>query len=112
MAAESAATPALAAHAAARRPPQVLPVARGQACPNKTFVSEWGDSLKQGSERVWAGYLQSSYSAGNEEVHGKVGAGGMYGRAAVLPGRCMELAPCPSPLHRVGGPVHHGTSSG
>jgi hypothetical protein len=58
--------------AAARPAAQVLPVARGQAFPNKTFISEWGDSLKEGSERVWAGYLQSSYGAANEEVHGKV----------------------------------------
>ena len=56
-------------------PPQVLPVARGQPMPNKTFISEWGDSMKQGSEQVWAGYLKSSYGAANDDVVGKVGSG-------------------------------------
>jgi hypothetical protein len=57
-------------------PRQVLPLAKGTAMPNKTFISEWGDSLKQGSEQVWAGYLHSSYATANDEVHGKVGGAG------------------------------------
>jgi len=44
------------------------PICRPQPAPNKTYISEWGDSLKQGAAEAWAPYLASSYQVANLQV--------------------------------------------
>ncbi|KAF6258841.1 hypothetical protein COO60DRAFT_1074463 [Scenedesmus sp. NREL 46B-D3] len=44
------------------------PICRPAAAPNKNFVSEWGESLRQGADEAWAPYLASSYQVANLQV--------------------------------------------
>lgn len=43
-------------------------VTRPDAAPNKNFISEWGESLRQGAAEAWAPYLASTYQVANLQV--------------------------------------------
>jgi hypothetical protein len=51
---------------------RTVPICRPDPAPNKNFVSEWGESLRQGAEEAWKPYLGSTYEVTNEQVYAKV----------------------------------------
>ncbi|GBF90561.1 hypothetical protein Rsub_03133 [Raphidocelis subcapitata] len=46
-----------------------LPICRPEAAPNKNFVSDWGEALRQGAGETWAPFLASTYTVANAQVH-------------------------------------------
>eukprot|EP00879_Flechtneria_rotunda_P001687 GHRR01001847.1.p1 GENE.GHRR01001847.1~~GHRR01001847.1.p1 ORF type:complete len:491 (+),score=205.40 GHRR01001847.1:25-1473(+) len=44
------------------------PICRPEPAPNKNFISEWGEALKQGAGEAWAPYLASTYQVANLQV--------------------------------------------
>lgn len=51
---------------------RTVPICRPDPAPNKNFVSEWGESLRQGADEAWKPYLGSTYEVTNEQVYAKV----------------------------------------
>ncbi len=47
-----------------------MELTRSKPVPNFTFVSDWGDSLKKGSDPVWREkFMKSTYAAANEDTY-------------------------------------------
>lgn len=56
-----------------------VPICRPDAAPNRNFISEWGESLRQGAAEAWAPYLASTYQVANLQVAKPVSGGGSMG---------------------------------
>jgi hypothetical protein len=45
-----------------------VPICRPDPAPNKNFISEWGESLRQGSGDAWKPYLATTNQLTNLQV--------------------------------------------
>jgi hypothetical protein len=51
-----------------------VPICRPDPAPNKNFISEWGESLRQGAGEAWKPYLATTSQLANLQVAKPVSA--------------------------------------
>jgi hypothetical protein len=47
---------------------RTIPICCPDPAPNQTFISEWGESLRQGSGEAWRPYLATTNQLANLQV--------------------------------------------